>query len=347
MKRLVTGLLSGLAVCWMLFSPAQADVRRDTLVLQENHPKQYVVVKGDTLWDISGMFLKTPWKWPQLWGFNPQIDNPHLIYPGDIITLKWVNGQPRLVLNDGIRKLSPKAKVSPLTNAIPAIPLKDILSFLTDNIVKDGDELQAAPYIIGSTNNRIIAGAGDRVYARGELVEEYHYQNIYRPAREYIDPVTKESLGFELFKIGESVVSSREADILTLDLRKTREEVSALDRVYPSEEESIQSIFYPSEPEGEIDGLILSVLRGVRQAGQYDVVAINQGAREGLAAGHVLSIYRTGETLKDPMTKELITLPAEKSGLMMVFKAYEKVSYALILKATNVVAVGDEVRNPQ
>lgn len=346
MKRLVSGLLSGLAVCWMLLSPAQAEVRSDTLVLQENHPKQHVVIKGDTLWDISGMFLQTPWKWPQLWGFNPQIDNPHLIYPGDVITLKWVNGQPRLVLNDGIIKLRPQAKVSPLKNAIPAIPLKDIISFLTDNIVMNSDELQAAPYIVGSTNNRIVAGAGDRVYARGELVEDFHFQNIYRPAHEYVDPVTEEHLGFEMFKIGDAVVASRQNDIMTLDLRKTREEVSALDRVYPSQEEAVQSIFYPAEPAVEIDGQVLSVLRGVRQAGQYDVVAINQGQREGLEPGHVLSILRAGETLKDPMTKELITLPAEKSGLMMVFKAYEKVSYALILKATDVISVGDEIRNP-
>ncbi|WP_432471442.1 LysM peptidoglycan-binding domain-containing protein [Amphritea sp. HPY] len=346
MKRLVSSLLSGFAVCWMLLSPAQAEVRSDTLVLQENHPKQHVVVKGDTLWDISGMFLQTPWKWPQLWGFNPQIDNPHLIYPGDVITLKWVNGQPRLMLNDGIVKLRPRAKVSPLHDAIPAIPLKDIISFLTDNIVMNSDELQAAPYIVGSTNNRIVAGAGDRVYARGELVEDFHFQNIYRPAREYVDPVTDEHLGFEMFKIGDAVVASRQNDIMTLDLRKTREEVSALDRVYPSQEEAVQSIFYPAEPVVEVDGQILSVLRGVRQAGQYDVVAINQGQREGLEPGHVLSILRAGETLKDPMTKELITLPAEKSGLMMVFKAYEKVSYALILKATDVISIGDEIRNP-
>ncbi|MEH6576231.1 MAG: LysM peptidoglycan-binding domain-containing protein [Amphritea sp.] len=346
MRRLVNGLLCSLAICWMVLSPAQADVRSDTLVLQENHPKEYVVVKGDTLWDISAMFLKTPWKWPQLWGFNPQIDNPHLIYPGDLLTLKWVNGQPRLVLNDGIRKLSPRAKVSALDLAIPAIPLKDIISFLSDNIVKDGDELQGAPYIIGSTNNHILAGAGDRVYARGELVEEHSFQNIYRPAREYIDPVTQERLGFELFKIGEAAVVARNEDIITLDLRKTREEISSLDRVYPLEETVVQSIFYPAEPESPINGRILSVLRGVRQAGQYDVVAINQGAREGLKAGHVLTVYRAGEVLKDPLTKQLLTLPAEKSGMMMVFKTYEKVSYCLILKATNVIAVGDELRNP-
>lgn len=346
MKQLVIGFLGALAVCITLVMPVQADVRKDTLALQDNYPNTYVVVKGDTLWDISGMFLKSPWKWPQLWGYNQQIDDPHWIYPGDVLTLKWVDGQPRLVKNDGIIRLSPKAKVTPLRDAIPAIPLKDIIGFLSDNVVMDSDQLAAAPYIVGSTNNRIVAGAGDRVYARGTLVEDYSHQNIYRPAREYIDPITQEHLGYELFKIGEAVVGSKKDDIITLDLRKTREEVSALDRVYPNQDEAIQSIFYPSSAYDEINGRILSVLRGVRQAGQYDVVAINQGSREGLEPGDVLTIFKAGEKLKDPVTKELITLPAEKSGLMMIFKAYEKVSYALILKATNVIAVDDEVRNP-
>ncbi|WP_417225763.1 LysM peptidoglycan-binding domain-containing protein [Amphritea sp.] len=347
MKQLVAGFLGALVVCIALVTPVQAEVRKDTLALQDNYPKTYVVVKGDTLWDISGMFLKTPWKWPQLWGYNQQIENPHLIYPGDVLTLKWVDGQPRLVINDGITRLSPKAKVTRLKDAIPAIPLKDIISFLSDNIVMDSDELTAAPYIVGGTTQRIVAGAGDRVYARGALVGDYTRQNIYRPAKEYIDPVTQEHLGYEMFKIGDAVVANKKADIITLDLRKTREEVSALDRVYPSPKESIQSIFYPKAPEEDINGRILAVLRGVRQAGQFDVVAINQGAREGLSPGHVLTIFRAGEVLKDPLTKEVITLPSEKSGLMMIFKAYDKVSYALILKATDVVSIGDEVHSPE
>jgi len=191
------------------------------------------------------------------------------------------------------------------------------------------------------------AGAGGRVYAGGTLVCDYARQNLYRPAKEYIDPVTQEHLGYELFKIGDAVVDSKKDDIITLDLRKTREEVSALDRVYPSPKEAIQSVFYPRAPESEINGRILSVLRGVRQAGQYDVVAINQGMREGLKPGDVLTIFRAGEVLKDPVTNELITLPAEKSGLMMIFKAYEKLRYALILKATDGITSGDEVHTPE
>ncbi|WP_261843031.1 LysM peptidoglycan-binding domain-containing protein [Aliamphritea ceti] len=346
MRRFISGLLCLCLAGWLITTPAMATAKGDILALKKDYPKEYVVVKGDTLWDISALFLQSPWKWPELWGNNPQIDNPHLIYPGDRLTLMWVNGKPRLQLNKGVRKLSPKAKVSLLDDAIPAIHLKDISSFLSDNLVKSSDTLLQAPYILGSTNNRLIAGAGDRVYARGELVEDYHYQNIYRPAREYVDPETQESLGFELMKVGEATVSSQKEDIISLDLNKTQEEISSLDRVFPSEDERVTSTYYPSEPEGSINGQILSVVRGVKQAGQYDVVAINKGTREGLDTGHVLSIFTAGEVLKDPITKKLVNLPSEQSGLMMVFRAYEKVSYCLILKATNVIAVGDEIRNP-
>ncbi|WP_271272366.1 LysM peptidoglycan-binding domain-containing protein [Aliamphritea hakodatensis] len=347
MRRFISGLLCLCLAGWLMMTPATAADNGDILALKKDYPKEYIVVKGDTLWDISALFLQSPWKWPELWGFNPQIDNPHLIYPGDRLTLVWINGKPRLQLSKGIRKLSPKAKVSLLDDAIPAIHLKDIGSFLSEHLVKSSDTLLEAPYILGSTNNRLVAGAGDRVYARGELVEDYHYQNVYRPAREFIDPDTEESLGFELRKVGEASVFARKEDIISLDLLETNEEISSLDRVFPSEDKRVTSTYYPSEPEGEINGRILSVVRGVKQAGQYDVVAINKGTREGLATGHVLSVYTVGELLIDPVTKEPVTLPAEKSGLMMIFSPFEKVSYALILKATNVIAVGDEVRNPE
>ena len=146
--KIMTRLLPALLVILSL------QVQAQTVELNPRHPDQYVVVPGDTLWDISGMFLQSPWKWPQLWGNNPQIDNPHLIYPGDVLTLKWINGLPRLVLNDGILRLSPKAKVTPLKEAIPAIPLKDIISFLSDNIIMDSDQLTASPYIVGGKQTR-------------------------------------------------------------------------------------------------------------------------------------------------------------------------------------------------
>jgi hypothetical protein len=343
MKNLLCGIL---ALVMLAVMPAQAETRKDSLLLRDNHPQEYVVVKGDTLWHISGRFLKSPWKWPEVWGINPQVDNPHLIYPGDVIYLTWVDGKPRL----GLRRDSgiyPRARVSPLDDAIPAIPLKDIISFLEDNRVLSEDILQSAPYILGGVNERIIAGAGDRVYARGTLLAEQRRQGVYRAANKYIDPETEEFLGFEVATIAEGdVVGRSDKQVITLDLVKSNKEARVKDRVVPTEEVSIQSIFYPvASPEG-VSGEILSVLSGVRDGGQFDVVAINKGMREGLEAGHVFATYRRGELLKDPVTNEMVKLPSERSGEMMIFKVFEKVSYGLILQSNNVVSIGDYVREP-
>jgi hypothetical protein len=344
MKKLLCGLLTCLLL--LTVSVANAEVRKDRIQLREDYPTEYVVVKGDTLWDISGRFLQHPWQWPDVWDVNPQIYNPHLIYPGDIIYLSWVNGQPRLSLRSGVARLGPKARVSPLDDAIPAIPLKDIIAFLSDHLVANEDLVNTAPYVVGGRNDSIIAGAGDRVYARGELKSDERLQAVYRPATEYRDPLTGEFLGFEMLKIADTAIPAQDNDIITLDLRKTREEVRLLDRVLPIEESRIQSLFHPSAvPEGT-EGLILSVLGGVAKIGQYNAVAVNVGARDSVEAGNVMSIYRTGENVRDPVTGERIALPDERAGLLMLFKVFDKVSYGLVLNASNVMSVGDKVFEP-
>ncbi len=324
------------------------NLRADVIQLVDNHPDRHVVVKGDTLWDISGKFLQSPWLWPKVWSVNPQIDNPHLIYPGDVIYLVWVNGQPQLRLDRGPRDLGPRIRRSPLEQAIQAIPLQDIKSFLSDNLVLSKDVLEAAPYVLAGVNGRIVSGAGDRIYARGELPDaNQSYYGVYRPARVYKDPDTDEVLGYESKAIGGGYLISTQEDIMTLNLKRTHEEVRTKDRVLPTQEEPIQSVFYPSAPEQQINGRILSVLRGVTQIGQYDVVAINKGKREGMAPGHVLHVFTRGETVKDPVNGELVKLPSEKGGTIMVFKAFEKVSYALVMHTQNVLSVLDEVRTPK
>lgn len=342
MKKLLCGLL---AFVMLSLVHVQAETRKDNLLLRNDHPQEYVVVKGDTLWHISGRFLQSPWKWPEVWGVNPQVDNPHLIYPGDVIYLTWVDGKPRL----GVRRDSgiyPRARVSPLEHAIPAIPLRDIISFLNDNRVMSENLLKAAPYVLGGRGERIISGAGDRIYARGSLLEDQRRQGVYRAANEYKDPDTEEFLGFEMVKIADADVAAQSEDVISLDIVKSHKEVRVLDRVVPTEEVRIQSVFYPKpSPEG-VEGKILSVLSGVRDAGQFNVVALNRGAREGLDAGQVFAIYRRGERIKDPVTKEFVTLPQERSGELMVFKVFEKVSYGLIMQSTDVVSIGDELRQP-
>lgn len=346
MNRLLCVTLT--AVFLLLGSPAQAEVRKDRIELAEGHPTEYVVVKGDTLWGISGRFLKSPWLWPDVWYVNPQIDNPHLIYPGDIIYLTWVDGQPRLSLKRGIRKLSPHARVSPLDEAIPAIPLKDIVAFLSDNIVLEQDLLETTPYVIGGKNERIIAGAGDRVYARGEPIENLSLQGIYRPAKAYNDPFTDELLGYELYRVADGRIMARddESQVLTMDLLETNEEVRVRDRVVPNDESRVQSVFYPSAGPDLENAVIIGVLGGVAKIGQFDAVALNVGAREGVEVGHVMAVYNEGERVKDPVTNERITLPSERAGTLMVFKVFDKVSYGLVMRAGNVISVGDHLRSP-
>lgn len=343
MKKLLCALA---AVCMLVMTQVQANTRADVLRLKDDRPQEYVVVRGDTLWDISARFLESPWRWPEVWDINTQIPNPHLIYPGDVIYLVWVDGQPKLKVRRGVRKLSPQARVEPLDRAIPAIPLKDIIGFLRDNRVLDETLYGSAPYVLASTDQRIIAAAGDRVYARGTLLEDLKRQSIYRASDRYTDPDSGEFLGYEVQKIADVTVAAHNDDVISLDVNRSETETRVMDRVIPTEAERISSIFYPQPSPQGVSGKILSVLGGVRDGGQFNVVALNRGEREGLEAGQVFSIYRKGEEIVDPVTRERAALPSERSGLLMVFKTFEKVAYALIMQSTNIVSVGDEVREP-
>lgn len=340
--------LAGLCLAsWLaITTPNQAHARADVLALQEGYPQEYVVVKGDTLWDISGRFLTQPWRWPEIWGVNPQIDDPHWIYPGDVIYMTWVDGKPRLRIK-GDNKLVPRARATPLENPIPAIPLKDMDAFMQENVVLDDELLAETPYVLGGRNKRIIAGAGDRIYARGEMESDHKYQNIYRPLQAFHDPTTDELLGYELSKIAEAyVVSTNDEDITTLELAKSQQEVRVMDRVLPAPETRIQSMFYPAPAPEETEGYILSVDGGVQKIGRFDAVAINKGRREGVKPGHVFIVYAAGEEMDDPVTGERVKLPDEEAGTLMVYKVYDKVSYALVMTALNVLSVGDNFKSP-
>lgn len=327
-------------------SLAQAEVQ-----LRAGHPQSYTVVRGDTLWDISGKFLRAPWQWPQLWHVNPQIENPHLIYPGDVLSLVYIDGQPRLMLNRGASrgtiKLSPQIRRTPMVQAIPTIPLEKINSFLLSNrIVDDAAEFEGAPYVVAGNAERVVSGAGDRVYARGDFSAGEAAYGIFRQGKTYVDPETKEVLGINADDIGTGEVVAEEGDIATLVLNRSTQEVRIGDRLFRTEERAVNSTFMPSEPASPIDGVILDVPRGVTQVGNFDVVTLNKGSRDGLAEGHVLAVYKTGETVRDRITGEPVKIPDERSGLLMVFRTYERLSYGLILTASRQLAVLDKVRNP-
>lgn len=325
--------------------------------LKPGHPDVYVVVKGDTLWDISRTFLERPWLWPEIWRINPQIDNPHLIYPGDSIALVWVEGQPRLVLERGIAgrsfkltpsdtvSLRPRIRSTPLESAIPAIRLGSIQGFLVQNRVVDPEVLTDAPYVVQGESERLVLGGGDRLYVRGNLPDSQSF-SIMRRGPLYIDPQTNEVLGQEATYIGLGQTVAQDGDIATMLLSSTRQEVQIGDRVLPTEERKVDSTYFPSSPATETRGEIISVFDGVTQVGTYDVVVLNRGEREGLQVGNVLAIYKRGALVRDRIANETIRLPSERSGLLMVFRTFEKLSYGLVLAAERPLAINDEVRNP-
>jgi hypothetical protein len=332
---------------------AAADLSR---YLRPDHPDTYTVVKGDTLWDISGRFLQRPWLWPELWRVNPQIENPHLIYPGDRISLVWVDGQPQLALERGdagrtVRvtpsdeRLTPMVRSTPLESSIPAIRLDAIQAFLVPNRVLAPADLDAAPYVLQGESERLVLGAGDRLYVRGVLTHSDSF-NVVRKGPLYVDPDTKEVLGQEATYVGLGRAVAQDRDVATLAVSNSRQEVHIGDRVLPTEERRLESTFYPRALSQEVGGQIISVFGGVTQVGQYDVVVINRGEREGLEPGTVFAIHKRGALARDPIARQNVRLPSERAGLVMIFRTFEKLSYGLVLETERPLAVFDQVRNP-
>jgi len=338
MKR-VFGVLLGALLCWNTLA--------DNLELNPSHPDRYVVVKGDTLWDISARFLKTPWRWPDIWQANEQIENPHLIYPGDIVELSFVDGQPRLSVKRGDGKLSPRIRRSSLDDAIPMIPINAIAAFLNKPRVMTQEEYDSAPYIVAFADEHILGSAGYRAYVKGLEAGAAEGYTIVRQGEEYLDGETGESLGFESIYIAESEVKAQ-ADITTVMISKTSREVRKADRLLPAEEGVIVQNYYPHVPDADIRGHIVGVVDGVSQVAQYDVVVIDRGAMDGIEEGHVLQIDHAGETVRDVVKGggAKVTLPDEKAGVLLVFRVFERVSYGLVMENTRVMHRQDVVRTP-
>jgi len=319
-------------------------------VLRPDHPDRYVVVEGDTLWGIAGRFLRDPWLWPEIWYANPQIENPHLIYPGDVITLVYIDGKPRLQVQRGTPtvKLSPTVRETPLARAIPTIPLDAIRPFLTEPWVVTEAELDAAAYMVQSAGEHLIVGGGDRIYARGIDDPEITRYDIVRPGKPYVDPVTEEVLGIEARYVGDARLV-RSGDPATLHVTRSDLEVLIGDRLLPAVGDSYDANFQPRAPLGPVEGQIIAVMGGVSQIGRFAVVVINRGEREGMQPGHVLSIWQRGEVVPDHVTEErgdTVKLPDEHAGLLMVFRTFDKVSFGLVMRASTNIRVLDLVRNP-
>lgn len=323
--------------------------------LKPGHPVEYVVKDGDTLWDLSQKFLDDAWLWPEIWQINEQIENPHLIYPGDTIGLVYKGKQVKVTVKERspavneVIKLTPSARISTLASAIPPIPMTAISSFMTNSRIVKSKQLSGAPYVVAGDDNRILAGGGGKVYARGfdKGEEPQTGYGIFRKGQIFVDPDTSEVLGLEAREVGAGSVQAWDGDVATLSLGNTREEVMAGDRLLATEDRQVVANFVPSSPPDNIYGRMIAVMGGVTQIGQYQVVVVNQGERDGVTEGNVLAIYKEGNTIIDRVTRQKVKLPSERAGLMMLFRVFDKVSYGLILRAKVALSVGDEVRSPQ
>jgi hypothetical protein len=379
--------------------------------IRPDHPETYTVVKGDTLWDISGRFLEQPWRWPDIWEANPQIENPHLIYPGDVIRLTWRDGRPILMVDrdramaedERYVRLSPEVRIDDRPDPIPVIPVEAIRPFLNQPLVLDQDEMEGWPYVVSSYDQRLISASGNTIYVRGLPENESRRYSIYRrgPAYRAVGDDRYEDgqiLGYEALYVGDAVID-RPGDPAAAVITRSDREVLVGDRLFPYDEGEAINEFMPRAPATEVQGNVISVIDGVSEIGQYQVVVLSVGAADGIENGNVLGVYQSGPVVRDHLagrmrdkageedrlrfeyeddspvdnllsnifndirnTKraldrrmgyfgqsqakpEEVQMPEEFAGIIMVFRTFDKVSYALVMETDAPIHIKDVVRN--
>ena len=393
MRKLIIALVVASASLVPGLASSQATATTSVSDLQADAPTQYTVVKGDTLWAISGRFLKEPWKWPEIWQMNrDQIKNPHLIYPGDVIRLDRNGSIASLTLLPGgiegnVVRLQPRTRVETLSTAIPSIPGTAIGPFLTQPLVLETAGMDEYPRIVATEEERVIVGSGNLAYVNGLRAGDPVNWQIFRPGQALTDPETGEILGYEAQYLGDARVK-RFGTPSTVEITRARQEIDEGDRLMPSREISFPA-YVPRAPDKQIKGTILSVDGSVSDFSQYSIIAINRGSRDGVEVGHVLATFRRGNTVsrtrsgRPSLLREIlgmevgtldvkavpvvpdtvvassdptaaprpdpyqpVVLPDERSGVVIVFRTFEKMSYALVLKSVRPISIGDYVQKP-
>lgn len=384
-------------------------VLADTLAINPDHPDSYVVEKGDTLWDISARFLEQPWRWPEIWKGNPQIANPHLIYPGDVVSLSYEGDQPVLtverptgkVVSGRNVKLSPVIRSDYREDAIQTIPIDAIRQFLIRPLVVYENEMETWAYVVSSYDQHLIAAPGNKIYVRGlpEDVSTRRY-SIYRRGSAYTNPRKKDSgvLGYEAIHVGDAVLE-KNGDPASAIITVANREVLAGDRLIVEAEDDVSTAFIPHSPAGGVEGNILSVVDGVSQIGQYQIVVLDVGNDDGVDVGTVLGVYQSGYIVQDKAGSALkareeegkriefeyedtsavaealsniandirdskrafdkkfpgfanqrakaeeVRLPEEYTGVLIVFRTFDNLSYALVMETQGPIHLYDTVRN--
>ncbi|QOW19708.1 LysM peptidoglycan-binding domain-containing protein [Lysobacter ciconiae] len=355
--------------------------------LRGDHPDTYVVKKGDTLWDIAGTFLQKPWLWPEIWQANPQVENPHLIYPGDVLSLAYLN---RVTAQPGPRQLAP----------VTGVPLSQIEPFLKD--LRVVDEIDSLPHVVGLEEDRLRSAKGQVVYIKGlpGAVAGQRYA-VVRPTQRYarldrtmccdifdaadldnrgrrtidferhwtnvvVPDHGSEILGYELMQQATGTVTRGEVggiEATTMVLDDSGREVRIGDRLIPVAAQPYDLQFFPHPPRQQFDygrARVLAVADMLRTGGPRDVVALSVGARDGVDNGTVFSGWRVGSEVVDRMSTgsgwdrsedsfgraNRVRLPDEFAGHLMVFRTFDKVSYALVMEGIRPIQVGHELKHP-
>ncbi len=329
---------------WLALGSLNAMSQADA-PLNADRPDEYVVKAGDTLWDIAATFLRDPWYWPEIWYLNPDIENPHLIYPGDVLALVSIDGEPRITTVRGSSyRLSPEARITPLDEAVPSVPYDSVAAFLSSGVIVEKSELDDLPYLLATRGDHLIAAAGNEVYVRGTTAGPGTRFNLVNIGDPLIDPDDNDLVGYQGNLIGEGTLR-RGGDPATLMLVKSNREAKQGDVLVPVSVE-VPLNFYPKSPAGDVDGQIIAVVDGVTQIGQYQVVVLNRGLDHGLAIGDVLTVFQKGEVVRDHVAGGSVKLPDEQAGTVMVFKVYDRIGYGLVMEATQAIHIHDFVRNP-
>jgi hypothetical protein len=328
-------------------------------VLNPNAPDSYVVKRGDTLWGIAKIFLRDPWYWPEIWQVNPQVQNPHLIYPGDTLRLVYIEGRPTIMLQRGdAARVEPRVRSQPLEGSVTTIPYETVAAFMSKPSVLSREQIKGAPYVLDSRNTHVAIAEGDTVYARGFSSPAQlgtHY-NVVRVGDALRDPDDHDRVvGYDGVFTGAGHIT-RVGDPATLIMTESARETEAGDKLFAGGVD-VPLDFIPSAPKANVRGRIMAVSNGVTVIGQYEVVVINRGASDGLSPGNVLAVYLAGSVVPDTANKGFlgstsrlastkVRLPDERSGTFMVFKTFDHLSYGLIMEATDLIRTGDRVENP-
>ena len=362
-KHLVAlAICTGLGMTTLQMAEA-ASPNTNPPALKASAPNVYVVKKGDTLWDISGKFLSKPWRWPEIWASNKHVKNPHWIYPGDRLLLCTLDGRPLIGRDEGdgcegiIRryggqtKLQPQIRVEALNNTIPVIPLEHIRPWLERSIIIAPESLENTPYILGTADKRVLAAKGQTVYARGNGLETGQRYAVYREGEPYLFTDAngkKYNAGVELLQVASGVAIQSEQDITTLELTSSYNgEVRRGDRVLPEYDAMLPSLFYPTaEHQVTEGGQIIRVMGSIGTAAKHGVVTIDRGSRHGAQPGQVFSVEQQGEVIRDPKTREMLKLPNQKIGSIMIFRTFDQLSYAYVLESELPIKVGSGIQTP-